>query len=326
MPTKAPVSVHIVANALFEEGDATKAISILLTRGDSAFSYHKYLRRKFTHDITYRHRQYLQRLRFLQESEFGPQNDEWHLLENLYHSPLIYQYRVETSKAAYLPTPAHDKALKMIRSMADPFYDFVLPSEIVQEGVARQQEAREIKHMKAVTVSDLQTIISKARLWRSTIHPWEMVACALILCGRRVIEVISTLEWEKHGEYTATVTGIAKQGTPDKEVVIPLLCRYEDFDELMLRIRAVDLATTSHSHRLRPAFIRRFGKWYNHSERRNIYGEAGYRMRTETGFFPDMSKVMWIDNALCHTSNVIQQASNLTYQSLVFTDGGQQLE
>lgn len=315
-----PVSARIVLNALFEEADATKAINILLTRGSSTYSYYKYIRRKITHDNTYRNHQYLQRLRYLQESEFGPQDDEWHLLQDLYHSPLIYQYRVETSKKPYLPTPAHDQALKKIRSVADPFYDFLLPDEIVGEAVAREQEAREFKHMRAVTISDIQSIISKARAWRDVKSHWELVACALILCGRRVVEVTETLSWEKHGEYTATVTGIAKQGTPDAEVVIPLLCRYEDFDELMVKIRVADLVTTSNTHRLRPAFSRHFGQWYNHSERRNIYGEAGFRMRAETDFFPQMSKVMWIDNALCHTSNVIQQASNLTYQSIVFTD------
>lgn len=234
---------------------------------------------------------------------------------------LPYQYRVETGRNPYFRSaPELDKALRKIRCMPDIFYEYVVPDHVAQRAKNAGREARERKHMKAATISDLQQILSKAREWHTRTHIWELVACALILSGRRVHEIISTLTWEKEDEYLARVTGIAKQGTPDEEVVIPLLCPYEDFDRLMRKIRETDLQTTSTTHRLKPAFMRYFGKWYNHSERRNIYGEAGFRMREQSGFYTEASKIMWIDLALSHTSNVVAQASNLTYQSLQFND------
>lgn len=319
---RARVSQNIVT-LLKNTQNVSAAINATIQRDpENAYSYYKYIRQKIFHDDEFRNPNYLQRLRDFQHAHFRPYDHEWSLLEDLYHSPLCYQYRVETARKAYLPdTPDLDKALKQIRSIADPFYEYIMPEDVVERAIEREREARELKHTKAVTISDLQTIISKARAWRACKeNPWQLVACALFLCGRRVIEIISTLEWERDGEFTARVTGIAKQDMGDEPAVIPLLCSYDDFDELMWKIRAVQLPAESHTHRLKPAFVLYFGQWYNHSQRRNIYGEAAFRSRAESEFYPGMSKVMWIDKALCHTSNVIQQASNLTYQSLVFND------
>lgn len=311
-----------ILTSLFIEEDVPKAIRLTVARHEHAYSYYKFVRQKIFANDLFRHPQYLQRLRHFQHVHFSPQDVEWKLLEDLYHSPLREQYRVETSNKAYLTTtPELDKALKQIRSIADPFYDYTLPDAIIEDAIERERRTRELKHSKAVTIRDLQVILCKAQGWRERKeNPWELVSCALFLCGRRVIEIISTLEWEKAGSHLARVTGIAKQDMDSDPFVIPLLCPYEDFDELMTLIRVAQLPLNSHTHRLKPAFIRWFGEWYNHSQRRNIYAEAAFRLRREYGLFPDMSKVMWLDKVLCHSSNVVQQAPNLVYQSLLFED------
>lgn len=314
-----------ILTSLFIEEDAPKAVALTIARNtDNAYSYSRFVKHKICANDEYRHPQYLQRLRHFREVHFSPQDPEWDLIQTLHDSPLKFQHRVEANLRPYLAAhPELDKALKQIRSIADPFYDYNVPYHLIQANVKKQREARELKHAKATTISDLQTILTKARAWRDQerfLDPWDLVPSALFLCGRRVIEVLETLKWAPHGEYTALVSGITKQDFHDPEIVIPLLCPYKDFDELMTKIREARLPVKAHSNRLHPRFVRQFGRWYNHSERRNIYAEAGYRIRTETGFFPEMSKVMWIDKAIGHSSNVAVSSGNLTYQALVFTD------
>lgn len=205
----------------------------------------------------------------------------------------------------------------MIRSTAEVFEMYVLPEEYAMEAKEREIAQREAKHANPVNISNLGAIVKCARNWRDLKRPWELVSCALVLSGRRLCEIVQCMTWEPDTSFTARVDGLAKnhQGS----AVIPLLCPYEDFDELMTKIREHQLPMTSTTHRLRPAFTRVFGEWLGHSERRNIYGEAGYNMRHETGFFPMASKIMWIDKALAHSTNVVASAGNLTYQSLTFS-------
>lgn len=311
-----------ILTSLLSTRDVQRAIRDTIARGSNAYSFWHYVRNKIIHNTENRHPQYLSRLRDLQYRHFSPQDKEWDLLEHLYNSPLGYQYRVESSPKPYLADhPELDKALKMIQALPNEFYAYELPEEYGDAHRERKLERREAKHMNPVNIANLQTILCLSREWRDFKHPWEIVACALILCGRRVGEVLSSLVWEKHGPYTALVGGIAKRDMLDEDrVVIPLLCVYEDFDEIMTKIREAQLPTTSTTHRLKPACVKVFGQWFNHSQRRNIYGEAAYRMRHESGFHPDMSKIMWIDKALSHAVNVVAVAGNLTYQSLTFNN------
>lgn len=315
------VGYRQILKSLTSSQNADEAITLTLTRGSNAYSFWKYVRQRILQDTEQRHPQYLSRLRDLQYRHYSPQDPEWDLLEHLYHSALSYQYRVETSRKPYLSNPQLNKALKMIPTLPEVFYMYQLPDDVVDAHIEREQERREAKHLKPVNVGNLQMILCRAREWRQYKHPWELVACALILCGRRVGEIITSLTWDRDSVYTARVGGIAKQDMGDDEsVVVPLLCLYEDFDELMTKIREIQLPTTSTTHRLKPACMRVFGEWFNHSQRRNIYGEAAYRMRHESGFYPEMSKIMWIDKALAHSVNVVNVAGNLTYQSLTFNE------
>lgn len=308
-----------IIESLLSTRNVEEAIERTIARGSNAYGFWMYVRKQITTDDKNRHPQYLSRLRDLQYRHFSPHDEEWDLLEKLYNSPLHYQYRVESSQKPYLPR--FDDALKMIQSLPNEFYEYVLPEEYGEEFHERQMEKRELKHLKPVNVGNLQTILCRARAWRDFEQPWEWVACALFLCGRRLGEVLDGLVWEPHGVYTASVGGIAKRDMQDQErVVIPLLCTYADFEQLMTKIREAQLPLTSTTHRLKPACVRVFGEWYNHSERRNIYGEAAYRMRHESGFHPTMSKIMWIDKALSHATNVVSFAGNLTYQSLTFDE------
>jgi hypothetical protein len=224
---------------------------------------------------------------------------------------------VETSRTPYLS--CRNKELQSIRSMDDPYYEYDLPDEVAEEWSERERERRQLKHLRAVTITDLQDILSKARNWREYTNAWDWLACATVLTGRRAEEILTTLEWEPCANpNTAMVRGILKQGLVDAEYPIPLLCPYQEFEDIIQQIRAAQLVY--HGGTMHRAVKRVFGRWLNHTERRNIYCEAAYRCRHESQFYPDASKVCWFDLALCHANNVAFTSSNLTYQALTFAD------
>lgn len=316
---KSTLSAEDIIAILLQEGNARKAVQLTIARDPiNAYSFYKYVRQKIFRNEANRDPQYLSRVRYFQHVHYSPQEREWKLLEELMAAPLRIQYRVEKSSKLYLPEQEDDYQLKNIHCLPPPFYEYRMPWHVVQSALDRLQDRREARHAKAVTIGNLQTIVSKAKEWRERSHPWELVACASILCGRRTQEITHTLEFEPHSTYQLRVQGLLKQEIG--RGVIPILCTTEEFEELMAKIRAYDLAIESSTHRLKPAFRRVFGEWFNHTERRNIYCEAAWRMRDVSGFFPEMSKIMWFDKALCHDVNVVAQTSNLAYQALGFDE------
>lgn len=233
-------------------------------------------------------------------------------------APLRAQHKTQSSPKPFFKDPTLDAALKQIKPLPESFYEYKLPEQIVEQAVERENTRREFKHRKPLNISNIQFIISRARQWHQYKHPWELVACASILCGRRTQEILWSLEWEKESTYVVFVRGLLKQNVGEGS--IPILTTFEDFDALMNKIRENCFSKQSTTNYLKPAFIRVFGEWFAHSQRRNIYCEAGYRIRLESGFYPEMSRIMWFDKALCHDVNVVLQASNLTYQSLTFNE------
>lgn len=306
-----------ILDILLREKDAEKAVRLTIARNPTnAYSFYKYCRQKLVRNDAHRDPQYLSRVRHFQHVYFSPQDPEWELLNRLMEAPLHTQYRVERERQPYLPR--HDQELKSIRSMPPAFYEYRMPLEIVDAATQRMQERREERHARGVTIRDIQSVVSKARNWREFKHPWELVACASILCGRRTQEITHSMEFEKASEYQIDVCGLLKQRVGAGR--IPLLCTADDFEELMSKIREHDLPTESSTHRLKPACLRVFGEWFNHAERRNIYCEAAWRTREQNGFHPSMAKIMWFDKALCHDVNVVVQAPSLIYQSLQFDE------
>ena len=318
MRREAAWSPNILTN-LVCTGNVDTAIKLTIQRSISnAYSFSKYIRQKIIGNDANRDPLYLQRVRHFQHVHFSPQDPEWEQLEDLMAGSLRFQYKVECSKRPYLRLHTLDTALKQIKCMPAGFYEYKLPDEIIQEAIEREAVRRELKHLKPTNISNIQFIISRAQKWQQLQHPWELVACASILCGRRTQEILCSLEWEKESEYVIYVRGLLKQNIGEGPV--PILTDFDSFDALMKKIRENELSPACSTHRLKPAFMRLFGEWFSHSQRRNIYCEAAYRLRTENGFHPDMSKIMWFDKALCHDNNVVNQASNLTYQSLTFNE------
>ena len=308
-----------VLTSLLTEGDAQKAISLTLTKGNNAYSFFRYCRRKIIGDDRNRDPFYLQRVRHFQHVHFSPQDPEWGQLQELMESSLQSQHRVETSRKPFFRNrPSLDAALRQITCLPAVMYEYRIPAEVSEEAKERENLRREALHCKPVNIGDIQTIVSKAKNWREYEHPWDLVACASIICGRRTQEIIWAADFEPVDRYVVHVSGLMKQRVGEGKV--PLLIDTDEFMELLEKIRAVELPRDSTTHRLKPAFTRIFGEWFNHTQRRNIYCEACFRGREESGFHPEYPRIMWFDKALCHDSNVIHQASNLSYQTLTFDD------
>jgi hypothetical protein len=306
-----------ILTSLLTEGDTEKAISLTLARNENAYSFFRYCRRKIIGDDNNREPFYLQRVRHFQHVHFSPQDPEWEQLNALMESSLRDQHRVETSRKPFFRRrPDLDPALRQIKCLPQAVYEYKLPAEYSERAIERQNERREELHCNPVNISDIQTILCKAKTWREFTHPWELVACASILCGRRTQEIIWAMDYEKVSDRIIHVRGLMKQAVGEGDV--PILVGYDEFHELIQKIRETELPTESTTHRLKPAFLRVFGEWFNHTQRRNIYCEAAFRFREESGFFTHYPKMMWCDKALCHDSNVVHRAGNLSYQALTF--------
>lgn len=318
MPVQGP-GYQLILTKLLCDRNVSDAIKITLARGNNAYSFAKYCRGRIVRDDANRNPQYLQRVRDFQHIHFGPQDSEWCQLQALMEGSLLTQYRVEISRRPFFACrPSLDAALREIKCLPAEFYEYVLPDEVVESARERERERREARCCGAMNISNIQTFISRAREWREFTHPWELVACASILCGRRTQEIIWAANFTPTDRYLVHVTGLLKQAVG--QGVIPLLVESDDFMELMSKIRENHLPSESTTHRLKPAFRRVFGEWLNHTQRRNVYCEAAYRMRDISGFHPTYPPVMWFDAALCHDSNVIHQAPSLAYQVLTFNE------
>jgi len=309
-----------ILTSLLSTQNAADAVRLTIARHpDNAYSFFRFCRRKVLEDEANRHPEYLQRVRHFQHVHFSPQDAGWLQLNQLMESPLRQQYSTECSKKPFFENNRPlDKALRQIRSVVDVFYDYTIPDQLVKRSIDREARRREAAHCKPLNLGNIQTILSRARQWREFKHPWELVACASILCGRRTQEILWSMSVEQKSDYVIHVKGLLKQAIG--EGPIPILTDADDFEELLDKIRETQLPTESSTHRLKPAFLRVFGEWYNHTQRRNIYCEAAYRLRLESGFFPGYPRMMWFDKALCHDSNVIHQAPSLAYQTLTFDE------
>lgn len=312
-----------ILTSLLSTGNADEATRLTIAgrHPDNVYSFFRYVRRKVIDDEGNRNPQYLQRVRHFQHVHFSPQDPEWQQLQDLYGDTLRQQHNTEISRKPFFKgRPDLDRALRQIRSVVDVFYEYSIPEEYVERNRAKEADRREAAHCKPLNIGNIQTLISRARGWREFKHPWELVACASILCGRRTQEILWSMAVEQKKDYVIHVKGLLKQTIGAGP--IPILTHCDDFEVLLNKIRETELPIESSTHRLKPAFLRVFGEWFNHTQRRNIYCEAAYRMRGESGFFPEYPKMMWFDKALCHDSNVIHQAPSLSYQTLTFDERG----
>ena len=325
-PTNRQPDFRAIITAL-KEGNLQKAIAITVARGDGAYGYWQNVRTKIRADEWFRSPLYLQQLRDFKERHFSPQDQQWERLEELAQASLQRQCFVQSSRQDYLKHPLNQELIK-IAPLRPIVYDYVIPKEFWNVHIARKEAAKDRKHANATNIGDLQTIISKAREWRQYQDLPALLACALILTGRRICEIHGDMEFrlDPENSYRAIVKGLAKTLDTDREWTIPLLMPYADIIALIGQIRMQDrLLRGSESQMIQRAEIRVFGRKLEHSMRRNIYAEAAFRERHVHQFMPSASQLLFADAVLCHeNTNSLAKHRLSGYAALTFDerDGG----
>lgn len=232
-----------------------------------------------------------------------------------------------------------------MRPMNDYFYEFKLPQEHMEE-CQRRRAAKDVdKQSRAwkVSTQELESFRTKAvarlreYLGQENHKSYQEALVALqVVCGRRAIEVLQTMEIEQDvtNPMLALVRGLTKDKEYDPDEVqlwkrIPLLCEYELFElafdkmrrELPESVRTAPshFATGILSRRILKATTRVFGQPLYHAQKRNIYIDLTYNDRHSNRFMEgDPTKYIWGKKALCHKIENVDITQR--YQTMLVED------
>lgn len=204
---------------------------------------------------------------------------------------------------------------KKIKPFINLFYDFKLPDELI---IAKDVRVRDIDTLKQMHKSSRSNIFNVSRLqldeWKKTSQNalrdennfskskiGIAIAAIQLLSGRRLIEILHGMTIVRKGpsDNSAVVTGLAKKKTTllatvtneEQELVIPLLCSYDVFKNVIEKIRSIEICTGV----VRPYVFTKttkaskdlFKEKLDHTAKRNLYCELCWLTR---------------DIHLCHTT------------------------
>lgn len=302
-------------------------------------------RRFITSQDRYRHPDYVSKVQELM-SPMHRWSEDYQRLEFLLHAPLRRQQSVYISKIPYLVNDAADSLLKEIRPCQDPFYEFVLPRQIMREARAQREQRMlgQQYHMNherdfyQFSVAEGQQYITTARsVLRNTIDSpssyYEMIAAVGFLTGRRNYEVMVTINlYPGPMILQANVVGLCKKGISrqyEAPVPIPLLAPYPEIDEALYKIRNYrsyedrdcGVVSGNSSRGISRACKRLFGRVLSHTQKRNMYSELAYRDKENNGFCvgnQSCSKNAWVAAALGHVPNF--GGHTCRYQTMTMTN------
>lgn len=258
-------------------------------------------------------------------------------LTKLLSCSLADQHKVTISSAPFLLDEEMDDWLKCLEPCDIIFHSFQLPTEIANERF-RQERSRaklnqehrlKAKSAYKITESELDEmfnvaadVVRFAPDITSTKKYYEVVVALQLVSGRRNYEIMSSLEYHPGPppfEYQATVAGICKKSIDElvegsqEEYVIPLTVEYRLFKVAMDEVRKFKSlrgmspteVNSSYGASVLAASGRLFGRRLTHSQKRNLYVEKAYKMRTINQFCvgdQSCSKHRWAARALCHVS------------------------
>lgn len=343
-----------LAYTVMEEKDPEKALGDLLALYSDPYESAAAIcstiantRRLITRQERYRHPEYEAKLVALM-STMDKWSEDHQRLERLLCAPLAKQQGVFMSRAKYLESPEADEALKQLRPVQDPVYDFVAPGPIMRAArvqreariMGQQYHTNRERSFYRFSITEAEQYLSTARsVLRCPVDSpsayYELVASLGILTGRRNYEIMVTL-----GMYPgptvlqASVVGICKKAFGreryETPCCIPLLAPYDDVWNALEKLRAYrsyevndDCTVVSgHSSKgISRACKRLFGRVLTHTQKRNIYSEMAYRDKENNGFRTganSCSKNAWIAAALVHVPSF--RGHTCRYQAMTVTD------
>jgi len=277
-------------------------------------------------------------------NEFTLSSEDFERVGSYLQLPLRDQYRISSSRMAYLSDPQQDAEFHKIKPIMPSFYEFQLPIHLIQLKTKSETQRNEDKQMHRAkprafyhfTKESVNTILSKVLeiLERPTITTkreyYDMFNALQIVSGRRNYEIAKALSYRPNDyEYQAEINGLAKKEKGSTEwYTIPLLCKYEVFAEKLDQLRKFypmgDLSMRQCDSKLsggiRNASFRLFGRYLIHTQKRNLYGELGWSQRTTNQFMcgeESCSKLVWLAMAFGHVMNYKLLGATQAYQVLI---------
>lgn len=305
-----------LARRLMDDGHVDEVIAHLLqvtaqdrpSRRVAAFAA---VRTRILRTDEYKHPDFEARVRALMAHEDLTDHDRQRLLD-LLGSPLRTIRWAQTNRSLGFDSRELYQRFREIPSVQDPFYQFVVPPELMDQ--ARQDRQKRIAedhrhHTKPspnyhFSDKEVAEMVVQAREWCESDHDWtkriysmQLLEALGLLTGRRKWELCSTLKMRSvpGNEYQAEVRGIAKKLMDMQWRRIPLLAPLSVVVRAMVHVRVYPHRQGDYGS------CRRLFPRLTHTRYRDLYARLCYQERDKNQFYPDScSELWWKSQALCN--------------------------
>jgi len=306
-----------LANQVMEDGDPQGAIREILavTSNDRPMrisaAFDAVRTRILKTDKYKREEGYLEMQQLLQIPTITD-DDKTHLKEVL-RSPLRTIRWAQNLASCVFHDPVLAERFKRIQIVKDPFYEFVMPANIVaaikmdrsrrtEENHSHKTHKVEAYHFTNTEIDDMIQIAMEwcksDRDWTKRCHSHRLLECLGLLTGRRKWELCSTLKIRsvQESDFQAEVRGIGKKLFDTQWRRIPLLAPIDVVIAGISRIRryAHEQGTYNSGAKLFPKLT--------HTRYRDIYTRRAFENRAINKFHPEScSELWWRSQALCNS-------------------------
>lgn len=254
------------------------------------------------------------------------------------------QHRRHLHKSSILRNKIHNQEFLKIRPVFPAFYDFLLPTEFIKEKKSstlqkkidkqlHRDKPRSFYTFRFDKVNQILTkvleVLETTNSIQSSTDYFNVFNAIQLVSGRRNTEIGKTLDYQPHPDHAlqARVRGLLKNDEGGSEwITIPLLCRYEIFEEKMNMLRhykplggiEIRQCDKKLSYGVARGAKRLFGMSLIHTQKRNLYGELAFMQRSINKFMynenESCSKFVWVAKALGHVINYRNFSTTQLYQ------------
>lgn len=330
------ITDDMIINCIIDDGPHD-GISLLISIYDdpienayTIYNRWKRLRTLMIRDERFTNNKYedaVQELMTLSKS-FDPTYFDFQLLQNLLLSSQVDRHNIQqrTRRETFKSVEVYN-LFKTIKPLHESFYQFKLPSDIIDANFQRVHsiDLEKQKHLKSR--SNIFEV-SKQQLvdWKNTalkyIHDAAyytkgtsgyIISAIQILSGRRLIEVLNKMDIIGMGptRFSAKVSNLAKEkGSLESKqneayTVIPLLCDYDVFKNTIEKIRELEPTTGAVKSyvitKTSRASQEMFGQVLDHTIKRNVYCELCWLEKYTHNCYTTYSKKAFFGTILGHS-------------------------
>lgn len=282
-------------------------------------TYASQIRRSIYTNDANRHPHYETKMRWLLTRDIS--DEDANKVRAALQLPLQRQHMLHQGKKPYLSDWAMNRLFKAIKPIVDPYYEFILPSSILQAYKNRKRTQEVDQQMRihkpsdhySFTDDEINSIVDAAKgvvlhtVPTNITQYYNLLAALQIVTGRRSEEMVRNVIFTKVSHpFQAKVEGLSKQTSGDMDgTIIPLLMPFETVEKAIDRLRSYrnSYNNPNVSQGTSRACYRIFGRKLVHTQKRAIYTEAGFARRKENGFLPSATKYFWTAQALGHNTS-----------------------